>query len=53
MVANKIPNLMEWVRFLHPLPFYKQGDMMYSLNVCDHGINMKDKCEKCGREAYR
>jgi hypothetical protein len=23
---------------------------MYSLNVCNHGINMKDKCEKCGRE---
>ena len=24
---------------------------MFSLNVCNHGINMKDKCEKCGREA--
>jgi hypothetical protein len=24
---------------------------MYSLNVCDHGVNMKDKCEKCGRES--
>jgi len=22
------------------------------LNVCNHGINMKDKCEKCGREPY-
>ena len=21
------------------------------LNVCNHGVNMKDKCEKCGREA--
>ena len=26
---------------------------MYSLNVCNHGVNMKDKCERCGREAYK
>ena len=23
---------------------------MKSLNVCNHGVNMKDKCVKCGRE---
>ena len=22
---------------------------MYSLNVCNHGVNMKDRCDKCGR----
>ena len=21
---------------------------MFSLNVCNHGVNMKDKCDKCG-----
>ena len=24
--------------------------VMNSLNVCNHGINMKDRCDKCGRE---
>lgn len=24
---------------------------MYSLNVCNHGVNMKDKCVKCGRDS--
>ena len=22
---------------------------MYSLNVCNHGVHMKDRCDKCGR----
>ena len=22
-----------------------------SLNVCNHGVNMKDKCERCGRDS--